>query len=110
MYHYAATVLRVVDADTIDVVIDLGFSVSTHQRLRVDGIDAPEMATPAGKLARARVVELLDQAGGRQVQVATQKVEKYGRYLASVALPDGRDLAAVLVSEGHAKPYFGGKR
>ena len=52
MYTYRGEVKSVIDADTIDVLVDLGFGVHTMQRLRLYGIDAPEMKTEAGKIAK----------------------------------------------------------
>ena len=46
MYQYSATVYNVVDGDTIDVVVDLGFKITTKQRLRLNGIDTPEKGQP----------------------------------------------------------------
>lgn len=98
-----------VDGDTFDVNVDLGFCVHVRDRLRLDGIDCPEMATPEGKAVRAYVLMLLDQCS-RQCVVDTKKKDKYGRYLARVTLPDGTDLAAHLIATGKGKPYAGGKR
>ena len=85
MYTYRGEVKSVVDADTIDVLIDLGFGVHTMQRLRLYGIDAPEMRTEAGKIAKEYVKSVL--MGGdafRYVYVRTIKDRKdeYGRKLA----------------------------
>lgn len=107
-FTYAATVLHVVDADTIDVDLDLGMRVHLHTRLRVRHIDAPERYTDAGKAAIAFVLDLLPI--GSRVTVATSKPDKYGRALADVALVDGRDFAGELVAAGHAVTYEGGTR
>lgn len=85
MYTYRGEVKAVVDADTVDVLIDLGFGVHTMQRLRLYGIDAPEMRTEAGKIAREYVKSVL--LGGdafKYVYVRTikDKKDKYGRKLA----------------------------
>lgn len=85
MYTYRGEVKSVIDADTIDVLIDLGFGVHTMQRLRLYGIDAPEMKTEAGKIAKEYVKSVL--LGGdafRYVYVRTlkDKKDKYGRKLA----------------------------
>lgn len=85
MYTYRGEVKAVVDADTIDVLIDLGFGVHTMQRLRLYGIDAPEMKTEAGKIAKEYVKSVL--LGGdafKYVYVRTlkDKKDKYGRKLA----------------------------
>ena len=85
MYTYRGEVKSVVDAYTIDVLIDLGFGVHTMQRLRLYGIDAPEMKTEAGKIAKEYVKSVL--LGGdafKYVYVRTikDKKDKYGRKLA----------------------------
>lgn len=107
-HTYAATVQAVIDGDTYDVAIDLGFRIAFRTRLRLLHVDAPEHGTPEGDAATARVRELLPLGG--PVTVETAKPDKYGRALARVTLSDGSDLAGLLVTEGHARPYEGGKR
>lgn len=109
VYIFAAQVERVVDADTVDVAIDLGFRVQFRTRLRIAGIDAPELHTPEGKEARAYVVSLLE-LHGLEVTVRTYKPDKYGRALADVMFSNGESLADVLVAGEFAVPYQGGAR
>lgn len=115
-FTYAAKVERVVDADTIDVELDLGMRVYFRTRLRVAHIDAPEVSTQEGKDARAFVAGLLDPglATYRRVVVATHKPDKYGRALADVTYIDDdgwrQDLADILLELGYARPYEGGAR
>lgn len=85
MYQYKAQVKAVIDADTIDVLIDLGFGVHTMQRLRLYGIDAPEMKTEAGKIAKEYVKSVLLGADASMfvyVRTLKDKKDKYGRKLA----------------------------
>lgn len=85
MYQYKAQVKSVIDADTIDVLIDLGFGVHTMQRLRLYGIDAPEMKTEAGKIAKEYVKSVLlgaDAAMFVYVRTIKDRKDKYGRKLA----------------------------
>ena len=87
MYQYKAQVKAVIDADTIDVLIDLGFGVHTMQRLRLYGIDAPEMKTEAGKIAKEYVKSVLLGADASMfvyVRTLKDKKYKYGRKLAVV--------------------------
>lgn len=107
MYSYRATLAKVVDADTLDVVIDLGFLVLTRQRVRLLGINTPEKNTNEGKAAIAWVNEWFDEHG-LEVIVTTQrdKREKYGRYLATLTAGT-TDLNQALVDAGHARPYDG---
>lgn len=101
LYTYRATVLRIVDADTIDFSVDLGFRASLVIRTRVVGINAPEMRTPQGKAAREAVLAWLPV--GTQVTIQTHKdpQDKYGRWLADVQ-HDGTTLSQWLLAGGHA--------
>ncbi len=96
MYYYKAEVTRIVDGDTVDVAIDLGFSVSTKTRLRLYGINAPESRTrdkkekKRGLAAKARLKELIDQNDG-WVYMQSKEKGKYGRYLANIYVPACQD-------------------
>ena len=85
-YIYKAELVRVVDGDTVDLVIDLGFDTFRHERFRLYGIDAPEMRTEAGKAAKAwlwEALQPLDAIYAQTVQLETKaKRDKYGRFLA----------------------------
>lgn len=111
MYEYRAQILRVVDGDTVHARVDLGFDVRFDMKLRLAGINAPEMKTPEGPPAKARLVELLGLAElGGAVSVVTirtqkDKQEKYGRYLATLIMADGTDVNARMIAEGQAVPY-----
>jgi len=118
LYYYEGTVVRVVDGDTIDVDIDLGFGiVLKKKRLRFLGIDTPEKRTrnlaekALGLKATARVEELC----GEKVRFVSQELDKYGRVLATPFAIDENGIAGVnicdtLIKEGLAVPYFGGKK
>ena len=106
MFTYNAFVTNVVDGDTIDVEIDLGFDIWHHVRLRLAGIDTPETSTQAGKDARVYAKKHLEK---RAVVITTYKPDKYGRYLADVIV-DGVSFNKTLIDEGMAKAYDGGKR
>lgn len=114
MYEYKATVLEIIDGDTIEVMIDLGFDVKLVSRLRMYGVNAPESRTRdkeekvRGLAAKDRLKELIL---GKEVIVNTfkDKEEKFGRMLANVTL-DGKVINDQLIEEGHAVAYFGGKR
>ena len=86
IYIYKAELVRVVDGDTVDLVIDLGFDTSRKERFRLYGIDAPEMNTPAGKEAKAWLEDAIRPLGAiyvQTVQLETKaKRDKYGRFLA----------------------------
>lgn len=107
MYEYKATIENVVDGDTIDVAIDLGFKTHTQQRMRLARIDTPERGQPGYAAAKDFVREA---ACGKLVTIRTEKVSKWGYYLANVTLPDGKDLSDTLLTAQLAKPYDGGKK
>lgn len=96
MYTYQAKLIDVIDGDTVDLLIDLGLSTFVKERCRLYGIDAPEMPSERGKIAKAYLESLLNAATG-ELFVATRKMtrkpkektDKYGRYLA--VLYDGGD-------------------
>ena len=96
-------VVRVIDADTVVVLLDLGWRICYESGVRVEGIDAPEVSTEAGKAARAFAQALLPV--GLPVTVVSRQLDKYGRVLGSIALPGGSDLAQILLNAGHAEPY-----
>jgi micrococcal nuclease len=81
MFEYMAIVDRVVDGDTVDVRIDLGFDIWHKVRLRLAHIDAAEKNTPRGK---ATLEALKIAISGKTVKVQTTKPDKYGRYLAEI--------------------------
>jgi len=113
MYTYKAKLDRVIDGDTIDVNIDLGFDiVLTKQRVRLAGIDTPESRTrnlaekALGLKAKDRLIELC----GKKLQVQSLGKGKYGRILGIPHTMDGQDICAMLITEGHAVEYWGGKK
>jgi len=106
MYEYKAKIFNVVDGDTVDALIDLGFKVQTMQRLRLSRIDTPERGQPGYGAARDFVKELIE---GKEVTIRTHKVSKWGYFLADVVI-DGRDVADMLLTSGLAKAYDGGTK
>lgn len=111
-----ATVLRVVDADTLDVSLDLGWHITLHAKVRLAGVNAPELATAAGKAARDWVVSQLlrlpngDIAEYRPVTVVSHSLDKYGRVLGDVFVGPavtGTSLSGLLLAAGHAVPMGG---
>ncbi|MDB4257134.1 thermonuclease family protein [bacterium] len=125
MYEYKAHVVKVVDGDTVDVDIDLGFGIiMKDERVRIMGIDTPESRTRDkveklfGKAASARVKELLEEDIILKTQIARSGEDmkgKYGRILGDFIVErfeDGKQemLTDILVAEGHAVAYFGGSK
>ena len=106
---YPATVARVVDGDTVRLVVDVGFRMRYEDNFRLAGINAPELREEAGKAARDFLRELLPE--GQAVTVETAKAGKYGRWLAKVFLrSETSSVNTALLAAGHAVEYHGGKR
>jgi len=111
MFEYSAEVKRVVDGDTYDLVVDLGFNIKHTIRVRLDGIDTPELFRPRNSAERSHAVEAAEFASNqvlsRSVILRTKKDKtgKYGRYIASIHY--GRnfeyDLTQELISNGFSK-------
>ena len=107
-YRYKGKVDRVVDGDTVDATIDLGFGIWMKQRFRIDAFDAPETFRPRneaekehGEAAKKRAVELLID---KDLIFNTSKdIGMYGRYGATITLPDGRKFNEVMINEGFQK-------
>lgn len=113
MYEYKARVVKVVDGDTLHLDVDLGCDIHLGMTVRLAGIDAPEMSTNEGKVAKAWVEDWLESCTYLIIQTVKDKKEKYGRYLAYVLDPDQPTLPSLnqqLVNEGLAKLYDGGPR
>jgi len=86
LYTYKARVVRVLDGDTLEAGVDLGFGITTTQTLRLRGIDCPELVTKEGKEAKAFVEGLLKPSS--EVLIKTSKSDKYDRYLADIFITD----------------------
>ena len=113
MYEYSCTVDRVVDGDTIDVILDLGFDILYRSRVRLYGIDTPESRTRdkdekvRGKLASAFLQEAIDN--GSRVVIETKLKDskgKFGRVLGNVIV-DGININQQMVDNYLAVAYFG---
>ena len=118
MFDYRCKVTRVVDGDTIDVNIDLGFAIWHKVRVRMLGIDTPEKRTRnkaekiLGLASTARLKALLK---GNKIEIECSKEKgKFGRVLGIVWATDKEgnriNCNSQLCVEGHARPYFGGKK
>ena len=114
MYIYNAKCIKVVDGDTIDAQIDLGFDTQKVIRIRLVGINAPESRTrdleekTRGLAAKQFVIDILKKHHNNFI-LHSQGVGKYGRCLGEIFLGDVK-LNDLLISEGHAVAYDGGKR
>src|SRR5210317_315685 len=125
MYEYTATILKIVDGDTVDVDIDLGFGiVLTDERVRIMGIDTPESRTRDkvekifGLAAKNRLKELLGKTCRLKTRVAKDGEDmrgKFGRVLGDFEVYYDREdrwcgVAQILIREGHAVEYEGGAK
>lgn len=116
MYEYKVYIQRVVDGDTVDVDIDLGFGVMLKkERVRIMGIDTPESRTRDkvekvfGLAAKTRLKELL----GKTATLVCKEYDakgKFGRILGDFTTIDGRMVTDVMIEEGHCVAYFGGSK
>ena len=112
-FVYQAELDRVVDGDTVDVILDLGFDVKLHkQRVRLHGIDTPESRTrdlEEKKLGLAAKKRLQELCVGK-FKIKSLGKGKYGRILGIPYTEDGEDICKILIKEGHAVEYYGGKK
>ena len=132
MYVYEAKVLRVIDGDTIDALIDIGFSVWVKKRIRFYGINTPESRTKdliekqKGLSSKQRLIELLE-SNENKFKIKSHGVGKYGRCLGELFIPGVEkqlnesfynseykgyevNINQQLVTEGYATEYMGGSR
>lgn len=125
MYEYRTKLVKVVDGDTVDVDIDLGFGVWLRdERVRIMGIDTPESRTRDkvekvfGLAAKQRLKELLGKNPVLKTQVAKNGEDmkgKFGRILGDFEVYDSvmdawRPVTTVMAEEGHCVPYYGGSK
>ena len=121
-YIYRGKLERVVDGDTIDALIDVGFDIWIKKRIRYSGIDTWESRTrdleekAKGLEAKARNKELLEKVSSKSgyFRLKSHGVGKYGRVLGEIFIEDkdGKqyNINETLISEGHAYVYEGGKK
>ena len=121
-YIYRAKLDRVVDGDTVDALIDVGFDIWFKKRVRFKGVDTWESRTrnleekALGLKAKARTKELLEKVSSKSgyFRIKSYGLGKYGRVLADIFImdKDGKqwNVNETLISEGHAYVYDGGKK
>ena len=121
-YIYRAKLDRVVDGDTVDALIDVGFDIWFKKRIRFKGVDTWESRTrnleekALGLKAKARTKDLLEKVSSKPgyFRIKSFGLGKYGRVLADVFImdKDGKqwNVNETLISEGHAYVYDGGKK
>lgn len=100
LFTYRATLCRVIDADTVRLILDLGFKLSRlEDSYRLVRIDAPELTTPEGKTAKDGLAAFL---AGKSLVAQTQKADSFGRYLCELWAND-LNCSDWLVAEGLAQ-------
>ena len=111
MYEYAAELVRVIDGDTVDCVNDLGFDIKYKCRVRLKGINTPEVRTrdleekKRGLAAKDRVIELFEGQETFIIKTELDKKGKYGRILGTIIINNDESINQILLSEGHAEVY-----
>jgi micrococcal nuclease len=115
MFQYTAKLVRVVDGDTVDFAVDLGFNVWINERFRLLGIDTPELSSSDPEVrvkaaaAKQALITLLLDTSVVTIETKKQKGDKYGRWLAVVKV-EGMSVNEEMVRLGHAVTYDGGAK
>jgi len=115
MYQYKAVIKKVIDGDTVDVDIDLGFNVwLNNQRIRLYGIDTPESRTSDkvekvfGNLAKSKILEFCPVGANIILQTKTDDSRgKYGRILGELVTNEGVNVNEYMIANNYAVAYFG---
>ena len=119
VYEYKCKIVRVVDGDTVDVDIDLGFGIWMHkERIRLHGIDTPESRTrdleekKYGLLAKEQIRFFLPEGSMQTLVTVRDKAGKFGRILGKFKIFDSKNDCETtindwMIQEHHAAPYFG---
>jgi micrococcal nuclease len=113
-FLYKCVIQRIVDGDTVDVDIDLGFGIWLRkERIRIAGIDTPEKRTRDkvekvfGLAATAKAHELIPEGSECIIRTRRDRAGKYGRTMGDFVLEDGRLYTNIMVETHHAVPYEG---
>ena len=121
-YIYRGKLERVIDGDTVDALIDVGFDIWIKKRIRFSGLDAWESRTrnleekKLSLAAKDRLIELLTEVSSKPgfFRIKSHGVGKYGRVLGQLFIMDSEgkqwDINETLITEGHAYVYDGGKK
>ena len=116
-YIYRGKLERVVDGDTIDALIDVGFDIWVKKRIRYKGIDTWESRTrnleekKKGLAAKAYMKDLLENSDEGKFSIISHGVGKYGRVLGELFVKGyDKSVNELLKEHGHASEYYGGKK
>ena len=119
MFEYRVKITRVVDGDTVDAELDLGFNIIYKERIRLMGIDTPESRTrnkvekKLGLKSKARLKELISENKGNIILKTSKEGKgKFGRILGTLLIRDSKEFSVndIMIIEGHARKYFGGSK
>ena len=119
MFDYKVKITRVVDGDTVDAELDLGFDIIYRERIRLMAIDTPESRTrnkvekALGLAAKARLKELIAENKGNIIlKTAKTAKGKFGRILGNLYTEEmyPKTFNYILIEEGHAREYYGGSK
>lgn len=102
MYEYAAHIIRVLDGDTVEAVIDLGFHLSYTTKIRLAQLNAPELKTPEGIIAKAFLEKLINDVDVIVTTALKKEFEKYGRVL-GVIIHNGMNINALMLANKMAQ-------
>jgi len=110
VYHHV-DIVRVIDGDSVVLDVDMGNKMRWQDNFRLMGIDAPERGQDGHREATVHLIDLL---GTTLSHIETHKADKFGRWLVTLYVP-GQHCGEInvnerMVSDGHAKPYFGGRK
>lgn len=112
--NFDCVILNWIDGDTVDVNVDLGFDLVLKRRVRVYGLNAPEIHSTdleekkAGLESKVYAEKLIPV--GSVVKIIDHGQEKFGRWLGTIEFGDHQDFAKTMIETGHGKAYFGGPR
>jgi len=113
-FIYKCVIQRIVDGDTVDVNIDLGFGIwKKKERVRIAGIDTPESRTRDkvekvfGKAATAHAHTIIPEGSNQTIRTRRDRAGKYGRTMGDFVLEDGRLYTDIMIESHHAVPYEG---
>jgi len=105
-----SSIERVIDGDTIEAILDLGFNIFFKVSIRIDGIDTPEKNTPEGKLVKA-YSEAWFKTGNFTLN--SKELDKYGRVLGTISKTENNttiEYSQHMISQGYARVYNGEKK
>lgn len=109
MYTYNAVITRIIDGDSIEATLDLGLYTFKKVKIRLLGIDCPEMNTVAGHAAKAWLIRYLAENAikndGYECQIETRKADSFGRWLGWIRV-NGVLINDEIIQAGHATKYL----